>query len=142
MLPFRKWRISAKVTSHTSSSSNCHLIVTFLRRDEHTLPVRYFCLLKIAPYPSSLLFPAEKSAPNALFVHRLPDVLLDNPVPNNAAHDQIKPGILDARRLLKLCSRRNLRGYKLRARPERCKVAADSERRVQLKAIVLLLEQG
>ena len=69
-------------------------------------------------------------------------MLLDNLFPNNAAHDRIKLGIFDARCLLKLCSGLRLRGDQLWARPERREVAADSARLVQLKAVVLLLEQG
>ena|SRR5260221_7313911 len=92
--------------------------------------------------PIELAFQLWDQLLDALFVRRLPSVLLDNLLPNDASHDRIKLGLLDARCLLKLCSGLRLRGDQLRARPERREVAADGARLVQFKAVVLLLERG
>ena len=88
-----------------------------------------------------LTFQLRDQLLDALFIGRLPDVLLDDLFPNDTAHDRIKLGILGARRLLELCSGLKLRRDQLRPRPERREVAADSAIFIQLKAIVLLLRQ-
>jgi hypothetical protein len=78
---------------------------------------------------------------DAVLVRWQSAVLLEHLFEENAGHDGLKVGIFDARRLLELCMGLGIGGDQLWARAERCEIAADGARLVELEAVVLLLDR-